>query len=93
VVRSKANIVKSDLICLDRYKRVDYNLQLKVVINMGLPKRRTSKEKQRKRATFYKVKDASATACPNCGEVRLPHRLCPSCGYYNGKEIVKQREE
>ncbi|MCP4230708.1 MAG: 50S ribosomal protein L32 [bacterium] len=60
---------------------------------MAVPKRRTSKEKQRKRATFYKIKGVSPTTCPNCGEVRLPHRICPTCGYYKGKEIVKPREE
>ncbi|WP_081589591.1 50S ribosomal protein L32, partial [Liquorilactobacillus vini] len=32
---------------------------------------------------------ASLSACPNCGELRRPHRVCPSCGYYDGKEVVK----
>jgi large subunit ribosomal protein L32 len=27
--------------------------------------------------------------CPQCHEPKLPHRVCPSCGYYNGKEIVE----
>ncbi|MGO3143757.1 MAG: 50S ribosomal protein L32, partial [Lactiplantibacillus plantarum] len=27
--------------------------------------------------------------CPNCGELRVSHRVCPSCGYYNGKQVVK----
>jgi large subunit ribosomal protein L32 len=27
--------------------------------------------------------------CPNCGELRLPHNLCPSCGHYKGREILK----
>ena len=26
--------------------------------------------------------------CPNCGELKRPHHVCPSCGHYNDKEIV-----
>ncbi|MDH4140206.1 MAG: 50S ribosomal protein L32, partial [Coriobacteriia bacterium] len=26
--------------------------------------------------------------CPQCHEVKLPHRVCPSCGYYDGKEVI-----
>jgi large subunit ribosomal protein L32 len=27
-------------------------------------------------------------ACANCGEMTVPHRVCPSCGYYKGKSVV-----
>ena len=30
------------------------------------------------------------TKCPNCGEAIRPHRVCPKCGFYKGKEEVKQ---
>ncbi|MDU5471414.1 MAG: 50S ribosomal protein L32, partial [Peptoniphilus harei] len=30
--------------------------------------------------------------CPNCHEMKLPHRVCPSCGHYAGKEIVAEAE-
>ncbi|HOO58287.1 MAG TPA: 50S ribosomal protein L32, partial [Anaerolineaceae bacterium] len=26
--------------------------------------------------------------CPNCGEPRLPHHVCPNCGYYQGREVL-----
>jgi len=26
--------------------------------------------------------------CPNCGELKLSHHICSSCGYYNKKSIV-----
>ena len=29
------------------------------------------------------------TKCPNCGEAIRPHRVCPKCGFYKGKEEVK----
>ena len=30
--------------------------------------------------------------CPNCHEMKLPHRICPECGYYDGKEVIKIEE-
>ena len=33
-------------------------------------------------------------ACPNCKAPRLPHRVCMSCGHYNGiAVVVKQAVE
>ena len=30
--------------------------------------------------------------CPNCKEPKAPHRVCPNCGYYKGREVVKAAE-
>lgn len=27
-------------------------------------------------------------ACPQCGEARRPHHVCPSCGFYNGRQVI-----
>lgn len=27
-------------------------------------------------------------ACPQCGSPRQTHRVCPSCGYYNGRQVI-----
>ena len=27
--------------------------------------------------------------CPNCGELKRPHHVCASCGYYDGREVVE----
>jgi len=35
----------------------------------------------------------SAVECPHCHELKLPHRVCPHCGYYNGMEIVAVEEK
>jgi large subunit ribosomal protein L32 len=31
--------------------------------------------------------------CPHCGDVMVSHRVCPACGHYNGKEVIKIAEE
>jgi large subunit ribosomal protein L32 len=33
------------------------------------------------------------TACSNCGSMRLPHTVCPNCGFYEGREVVEVKKE
>ena len=60
---------------------------------MAVPFRRTSKTKKRMRRTHLKKDAPSLTTCPNCKELIAPHRACPNCGYYKGKEVVKVTEK
>ena len=32
------------------------------------------------------------TTCPECGEAKLPHHACPSCGYYKGRKVIETEE-
>ena len=62
---------------------------------MAVPKRRTSKARKRKRRTHYKDVRVIAGRC-ECGEPRLPHHACPTCGKYDGRqevEVVKEEVE
>ena len=54
---------------------------------MAVPFRRTSKTKKRKRRTHFKLNVPGMTVCPNCGEMKLSHRVCRECGHYDGKEV------
>jgi large subunit ribosomal protein L32 len=36
---------------------------------------------------------ASVTKCEKCGESRLSHTACPSCGYYNGRLVIDKSKE
>jgi len=58
---------------------------------MPNPKRRHSKSRGRKRRTHYKATVPPAGECPNCHAKKLPHRACPSCGYYNGRSVLVPR--
>jgi large subunit ribosomal protein L32 len=30
-----------------------------------------------------------ASACPQCGKFKLPHHVCPYCGTYKGRAVIK----
>lgn len=55
---------------------------------MALPKRRHSRTRGRKRRTNWKLSMPNVVACPHCHQARLPHHICPSCGYYDGRKVI-----
>lgn len=57
---------------------------------MAVPFRRTSKTRKRMRRTHFKLSVPGMIVCPNCGEMKLSHRVCPSCGSYDGKVVVEK---
>lgn len=60
---------------------------------MAVPKRRTSKtRKNKRRASAYRFNKPAVAICPNCGAPRLPHRVCRSCGQYDGKTVISMDE-
>lgn len=56
---------------------------------MALPKRRHSITRGRKRRTHWKISAGATVICPQCKQEKLPHYICPTCGYYNGRGVVK----
>lgn len=54
---------------------------------MAVPKRRTSHSRKNKRRSQWKLATPALVECPKCREARLPHRVCPSCGFYKGREV------
>lgn len=62
---------------------------------MAVPKRRKSRSriKQRHGAGSHKRPTPSRATCPQCSAPRQPHRVCPSCGYYRGRQVVSVTAE
>ena len=58
-----------------------------------LPKRKISKGRRDRRRAHDALKTASLVQCNNCGEMRLPHTVCNSCGYYQGREVISVDKE
>jgi large subunit ribosomal protein L32 len=59
---------------------------------MPLPKRRTSKSRRDKRRTHQKIDAPATVQCPQCGDAKLPHHACPSCGSYKGRDVLEKEE-
>ncbi|WOE74709.1 50S ribosomal protein L32 [Alterisphingorhabdus coralli] len=55
---------------------------------MAVPKRKTTPSKRGMRRSHDALKAEAFQECPNCGELKRPHHVCPACGYYNGREII-----
>jgi large subunit ribosomal protein L32 len=56
---------------------------------MAVPKRKQSKQRQAKRRTHWKMEKPTLVKCSHCGAVKLPHRVCPQCGYYRNRQILE----
>ena len=55
---------------------------------MAVPKRKTTPSKRKMRRSHLGLSSMNFVECPNCGELKLSHHICSSCGYYNKKSIV-----
>jgi large subunit ribosomal protein L32 len=55
---------------------------------MPVPKQKKGRASTRARRANHIVEAPARSVCSQCHEPKLPHRVCPSCGYYDGKEIV-----
>ena len=60
---------------------------------MPNPKRRHSNSRTGRRRAHDGLAVPSFSACPNCGTPKLPHKACPSCGFYRGRQVVKATED
>ena len=59
---------------------------------MPNPKRKhTPHRRDSRRSANSKIEALNSNICSNCGAPKLPHRVCPSCGFYDGKLIVPKK--
>ena len=56
---------------------------------MAVPKSKISKSRRNMRRSHDALSTAAQMECPNCGEVKRPHHVCASCGYYDGREVLE----
>jgi len=53
-----------------------------------LPKRKTASARQGERRQHLKLTAQALMVCPQCQNPKATHRVCPTCGFYNSREVV-----
>lgn len=55
---------------------------------MAVPKGKVSRQRRdKRRSSHWKLTAPALVACPKCGALHQPHRMCPECGTYNGRQV------
>ncbi|GAB5446584.1 50S ribosomal protein L32 [Gymnodinialimonas sp.] len=60
---------------------------------MAVPKSKITRSRRGQRRSHDALVAANPNECPSCGELKRPHHVCPSCGYYNEREVIAQADE
>ena len=60
---------------------------------MPNPKKRHTHSRTRLRRSQWRVDPPNITICPQCGHSKIPHRVCPNCGFYKGEMLVVKKEK
>ena len=56
---------------------------------MAVPKSKISKSRRNMRRAHDGLSSIVLIECSNCGEMKRPHHVCDSCGYYDGREVTE----
>lgn len=59
----------------------------------ALPKRKISKARKGRRRAHDFLTTVKLVKCDNCGEMKLPHVMCPACRTYRGRQILPAFDE
>ena len=54
-----------------------------------LPKRKYAKARRGERRAHLGITPPALQECPQCHNLKTPHRVCPICGYYAGREVIE----
>jgi large subunit ribosomal protein L32 len=57
---------------------------------MAVPKKKQSHSRTAKRRAQHKIGLPALNACPQCHSPRRPHRVCPVCGSYAGRQVLSE---
>lgn len=60
---------------------------------MAGPKSKISKQRGNTRFAQWKLSAPNLVECSQCHELIESHKVCPNCGYYDGKQVVVKKEK
>ncbi|WP_084960101.1 50S ribosomal protein L32 [Thermoactinospora rubra] len=56
---------------------------------MAVPKRKMSRSNTRHRRSQWKATPVALVSCPRCRSPKQQHIACPTCGTYNGRQVIE----
>jgi large subunit ribosomal protein L32 len=60
---------------------------------MAVPQNKKTRSKTGMHRSHHALVAGNPNECPNCGELKRPHHVCPSCGHYADREVVALADE
>ncbi len=55
---------------------------------MAVPKQHRSKSRQGQRRMHLVLEPPNLVLCEKCGLAKLPHIVCPECGFWRGRQVI-----
>ncbi|MEC7837788.1 MAG: 50S ribosomal protein L32 [Chloroflexota bacterium] len=59
----------------------------------ALPKKKHTRARRGNKRSHKGLTKINGYMCSECGEPRIPHAVCKSCGEYNGRNYHSKEEE
>jgi len=59
---------------------------------MAVPRNRTSNSKKNSRSAHSALKAKGVSKCSNCQKTKIPHTICPYCGYYAKRAVASLKK-
>lgn len=60
---------------------------------MAVPRGKHTKRRRNNSRMHLFLKEPNFIVCSKCGAKTKPHIVCPSCGFYRGKEVINVLEK
>jgi large subunit ribosomal protein L32 len=60
---------------------------------MPVPRNRMSNARKNSKRAHHAKSPKHLGSCSNCGSPTLSHRICPHCGFYDGKAVENAKKD
>ena len=60
---------------------------------MAVPKKKVSTSRGGHRRAHNALTTPHLSVCSNCQEMYPSHHVCPHCGWYDGREVIRIEQE
>ncbi|HAJ00204.1 MAG: 50S ribosomal protein L32 [Chloroflexi bacterium] len=54
----------------------------------AVPNKKITRAQRGRRFTSQKLKPLNPSVCTRCRSAKMPHTVCPQCGFYKGRQMV-----